>query len=340
MLTRVLVTAAICTAMWPNVGLAQPVGTFRWQQQPYCNVLTLTAVQQGGHYTLHGTDDQCGAANQASVIGLAFLNPDGTIGLGLTVVTAPGGIPLHLDANITFPLLNGTWRDSSGSTGTFTFTPGSSTSGSPRPIVPAVGPQGETGPTGPAGPQGPPGVTGPAGPQGPSGATYSVGAGLSLTGSTLAVNTSTIQARVAGVCGAGQAMTAVAANGTVTCAPVQTDAHTYSPGTIQITAAQGESVVIDTGSLQVVAKCSATSADVAIRVTTSSLNIVSDSRSVQRGQTLTTGDLSVGVANAGAILDRGEFNIVTINNGQTLNGTFYVLFTASLCQFNVSAIRS
>ncbi len=40
---------------------AQTLGTFRWQLQPFCNVLTVTVVQQGGHYQLYGTDDLCGA---------------------------------------------------------------------------------------------------------------------------------------------------------------------------------------------------------------------------------------------------------------------------------------
>jgi hypothetical protein len=30
-----------------------------------------------------------------------FPNPNGTIGFGLTVVTTPGGTPLHIDATIT-----------------------------------------------------------------------------------------------------------------------------------------------------------------------------------------------------------------------------------------------
>lgn len=373
MLTRVLVITAACIGLWPTTGAAQSIGTFRWQQQPYCNVITVTAVPLGGHYALHGTDDQCGAAQQASVVGLAFLNPDGTIGLGLTVVTTPGGVPLHLDATLGLPALSGTWRDSAGGNGIFTLTPGSGAGGSPRPIVPAVGPQGppgDPGPAGPAGapgpagpagpagapgaagpvgpsgapgeagPAGPPGATGPIGPRGPSGATYSVGAGLTLTGTTLSVNTSAIQSRVTGACAAGQAMTAVASNGSVTCAPVETGAHIYAPGTIQMNAAEAERVLLDTGSLQVVGKCSATSADVAIRFTTSSLNVVSDSRRVQRGQTLASGDLSVGNALASAILDRGEFNIVALANGQTVNGTFYAFFSAGVCQFNISAVRN
>jgi hypothetical protein len=86
---------------------------------------------QGGQYQLDGTDDQCGAAQAASVRGMAFQNPNGTIGFGLTIVTAPGGIPLHIDATITLPGLNGTWRDSGGNTGNFIFGGG----------VPHVGPR-------------------------------------------------------------------------------------------------------------------------------------------------------------------------------------------------------
>jgi hypothetical protein len=70
------------------------------------------------------------------------------------------------------------------------------------------------------------------------------------------------------------------------------------------------------------------------------VQIVSDSRNVHTGQTLTSGDLAVGTANPGAILDRGEFNVVGLGTGRTLNGSFYVLFTAGGCQFNVSAIAS
>ncbi len=70
---------------------AQPLGTFRWQLQPYCNVLTVVVTQVGAVYRVEGTDDQCGAATAASVIGTAFPNPNGSIGFGLNVVAAPGG---------------------------------------------------------------------------------------------------------------------------------------------------------------------------------------------------------------------------------------------------------
>src|SRR5262245_48450120 len=107
---RCLAFAGLVALAVPAVSLAQPMGTFRWQIQPYCNIITLAVVQQGGQYQLDGTDDQCGATQRASVTGLAFQNPDGTIGFGLTIVTAPGGTPVHIDATITIATLGGTWR--------------------------------------------------------------------------------------------------------------------------------------------------------------------------------------------------------------------------------------
>src|SRR5262245_65876035 len=73
------------------------------------------------------------AATVAPVIGVAALNPDGTIELGLNHVTSPGGAPVHVDAAVTLPSISGTWRDSAGSSGTFAFTPGAGAGGNPRP---------------------------------------------------------------------------------------------------------------------------------------------------------------------------------------------------------------
>jgi hypothetical protein len=116
---------------------AQPVGTFRWQLQPYCNVLSLNVIGEGGNYTLDGTDDLCGAMQKASAVGLAFQNPDGTIGFGLTIVTPPGGEAVHIKATINLVTLGGTWSDENGNTGLFVFTPGAGIAGSPRPAAPA-----------------------------------------------------------------------------------------------------------------------------------------------------------------------------------------------------------
>jgi hypothetical protein len=114
---------------------AQPLGTFAWQLQPYCNVVSVTVVQQGAQYQLDGTDDQCGAVQKAAVTGLAYFNPDGTIGFGLNVVTAPGGVPVHVNATIGMTTLSGTWRDGTGANGTFVFTPaGAGSGGNARPI--------------------------------------------------------------------------------------------------------------------------------------------------------------------------------------------------------------
>ena len=104
--------------------------------RPYCNVVSLAVVQEHGLYRLEGTDDQCGNGRDlASVTGLAFPNPDGTIGFGVTIVTAPGGVPVHVDADITLATLGGSWRDSTGASGAFVFVPNGGNGGNPRPAV-------------------------------------------------------------------------------------------------------------------------------------------------------------------------------------------------------------
>jgi hypothetical protein len=114
---------------------AQPLGTFRWQLQPFCNIVTVAVTQNGAVYRLEGTDDQCGnGADAAAVVGMAFPNADGSIGFGLTIVTTPGGRPLHVDAEITLPSFSGTWRDSTAASGRFVFTPGGGAGGTPRPL--------------------------------------------------------------------------------------------------------------------------------------------------------------------------------------------------------------
>lgn len=116
---------------------AQPVGTYRWQLQPNCNIVTLNVTQQGAVYALDGFDDQCGAPTRASIVGTAFLNPDGSVGIGLTTVLTPGGTPVHVDARIHLASLGGPWRDSAGNSGTFVLTPGAGTGGPPRPVAPS-----------------------------------------------------------------------------------------------------------------------------------------------------------------------------------------------------------
>jgi len=89
---------------------AQPLGTFRWQLPPFCNVVTVAITQNGAVDRLEGTDDQCGnGADAASVTGTAFPNAGGTIGFGPNIVTTPGGRPLHVDARGARATAEGTW---------------------------------------------------------------------------------------------------------------------------------------------------------------------------------------------------------------------------------------
>ena len=111
------------------------IGTFRWQQQPFCNVFTLAVEQKGSIYTLYGFDDQCGAPARAAVGGTGFLNPDGSIGMGLTLVAAPGGTPLHLDVRMSLSTVSGTWRDSTGQNDAWALSPGPPAGGGPRPAL-------------------------------------------------------------------------------------------------------------------------------------------------------------------------------------------------------------
>lgn len=107
----------------------QPLGPFTWQLQPFCNVLTLTATPANGVFLLGGFDDQCGASTRAAADGVAVLNPDGTIGIGVSIVTNRGTV-VDIDASISLTTLNGTWRDGSYLTGNFAF--GASTGGEER----------------------------------------------------------------------------------------------------------------------------------------------------------------------------------------------------------------
>jgi hypothetical protein len=149
---------------------AQSLGTFRWQLAPYCNLVTVNVVQTGAVYTLDGWDDQCGNL-RAPVVGAAMLNFDGSIELGMNIVTAPGGAPVHVAARITLPSASGQWSDSAGNSGAFIL--GGNPSGlAPRP-------------------------------------SDGIGAG--------AINPAEVQARVTGVCPAGQLMVSINQDGGVNC---------------------------------------------------------------------------------------------------------------------------
>ncbi len=133
-----LALAALCmTLLAASTASAQVFGTFSWQMQPYCNIVTLTITQIPGGYTIDGNDNQCGVGGKlAGAAGMALLNPDGTVGLEFTIVTAPSGKAVHVSASISPATGSGPWTDSVGNTGNFAL--GSPGSGSPRPL-PASG---------------------------------------------------------------------------------------------------------------------------------------------------------------------------------------------------------
>lgn len=115
---------------------AQSLGTFSWQLQPYCNVISVSVTGVAGVYTLEGSDDQCGAATRAPLTGVATPNPDGTLGFGMHLVTSPGGHGVQVEARLSLATLGGHWSDSDGHSGTFAF--GQRTGGPVRPVPTSV----------------------------------------------------------------------------------------------------------------------------------------------------------------------------------------------------------
>jgi len=127
---RFVLTAALVAAV-ATPAAAQSLGTFTWQLQPYCNVVTVNVTGTAGVYTLEGYDDQCGAPTRAPLTGVATPNPDGSIGFGFTLVTSPGGRGVQVEARVSLAGLSGPWTDSNGHAGTFAFN--AQTGGNPRP---------------------------------------------------------------------------------------------------------------------------------------------------------------------------------------------------------------
>lgn len=113
---------------------AQVLGTFRWQLAPHCNVLTMTVEQGPAGYRLEGTDDLCGAPVRAAASGTAFVNPNGSVSIAVTV-TRPDGIAIHHNLGLTLPALSGTWTDDVGNGGILAFSPSAPASGSPRGVT-------------------------------------------------------------------------------------------------------------------------------------------------------------------------------------------------------------
>lgn len=130
---RTTVVALCLTLAAASSASAQVFGVFSWQMQPYCNIVTFTITQIPGGYTIDGNDNQCGVGGKlAGAAGMALINPDGTVGLEFTIVTAPSGKAVHVSASLSPASGSGPWTDSVGNTGNLAL--GSPGSGSPRPL--------------------------------------------------------------------------------------------------------------------------------------------------------------------------------------------------------------
>ena len=124
---------AVALSLTPGLADAQSLGLFSWQLAPFCNIVTVDVTQTDGVYRLTGADDQCGSGTLATAVGLGYPNRDGTIGLGLLIVTAPGGVPVHLSASLRRSDLSGAWRDSAGNSGEMLAPHARRSGGRPRP---------------------------------------------------------------------------------------------------------------------------------------------------------------------------------------------------------------
>ncbi len=184
---------------------AQVFGTFPWQMQPYCNVVTLTLTITPAGFTLDGVDDQCGATNKGSAVGVASFNAAGLVTLNFTVVTAPAGKPLHVSALVSPANGDGTWTDSVGNGGTFKFF--GNTPGLPARPFPASG---------------------------LAAASVTAVEIASAAIGAAEINTTQVQARVTGFCPAGQAVSAINANGTVVCVPALAQFRAVGHGTVPV----------------------------------------------------------------------------------------------------------
>jgi len=131
-LSRISSAAALLTLAVASPSTAQVIGTFTWQTQPYCNVLSITVIQHGGVYQLIGADNLCGSGT-APLTGTAVPTASG-VAFGMAIAL-PTGRTAHLSAGITLAGLSGTWNDADGGTGPLSFA--TATGGSPRP-APAI----------------------------------------------------------------------------------------------------------------------------------------------------------------------------------------------------------
>lgn len=129
-------TALALTGLMAASADAQTIGTFRWQLSPFCNVVSLTIIQQGSSYQLTGTDDGCGTGGIAPATGTALVASASSVVMGFSVISPTGGSRQY-SATINLTNFNGTWADGDGS-GTFSFNPVLPAVGTPRGAVERV----------------------------------------------------------------------------------------------------------------------------------------------------------------------------------------------------------
>jgi hypothetical protein len=132
---RTTLVIGVVAVLFSAPAYAQILGTFSWQTQPFCNVVSVTVIQQGGTYQLAGTDSLCGTGT-AAVTGTAALGGGGVV-MGFTVAL-PSGRAAHISATLNLSTLSGTWLDADGNTGPFAFAANAGGSARPTPTSSAV----------------------------------------------------------------------------------------------------------------------------------------------------------------------------------------------------------
>ncbi|MGE0814173.1 MAG: hypothetical protein AB7O28_26065 [Vicinamibacterales bacterium] len=135
MIWQIAVLVGVSLLLPARVASAQVIGTFSWQMQPFCNVVTLTLTTSPAGFTLSGVDDQCGASDKASAVGVASFSGGGAVTLNFSIVTPPNGVPVHVSASVSPASGQGTWHDSAGNGGTFAFF--AHAAGPARPVPPS-----------------------------------------------------------------------------------------------------------------------------------------------------------------------------------------------------------